>query len=151
MTVELRPAERDLLFAERCAVLATINDRGTARLVPIAYVPVLGDDGLRIYSALDEKPKSVADPRDLARVRDLSERPRVTLLVDHWDESWSALGWLRMDGTATLVEPTDPPGGGHADAVRLLRDRYPQYATHALEQRPVIRIDVDRITSWFAS
>ncbi|HYI21641.1 MAG TPA: pyridoxamine 5'-phosphate oxidase family protein [Candidatus Limnocylindrales bacterium] len=150
MTVELTPAERDLLFAERRAVLATINERGTARLVPIAYAPVL-DDGLRIYSALDEKPKSVSDPRDLARVRDIRERPRVTLLVDRWDETWSALAWLRMDGTATLIEATDAAAGGHSDAVRLLRERYPQYATHALEQRPVIRIDVDHVASWFAS
>ncbi len=151
MTVELLPAERELLFGERRAVLATINDRGTARLVPIAYAPVLNDDGLRIYSALDEKPKSVADPRDLARVRDIRERPRVTLLVEHWDESWPALAWLRLDGTAKLIEPTDTPAGGHSEAVRLLRERYPQYAPQALELRPVIRIDIDHVTSWFAS
>jgi len=148
--MELHPAERDLLFTARRAVLATINDRGTARLVPIAYAPAVTNDGVVIYSALDEKAKTVADPRDLARVRDLRQRPRVTVLVDHWDENWLALAWLRMEGTATLIEPTDPPAH-HAEGIRLLRERYPQYAEHALETRPLIRIDVDRVSSWAAA
>jgi PPOX class probable F420-dependent enzyme len=92
----------------------------------------------------------VADPRDLARVRDISERPRVTLLVDEWSEDWSALRWLRLEGPATLIEPTGEAAVEHARAIKLLRARYPQYATHALETRPVIRIAVDRLKGWAA-
>ena len=32
----------------------------------------------------------MADPRDLARVHDIEQRPRVAVLVDRWDEDWSA-------------------------------------------------------------
>lgn len=105
-----------------------------------------------LYSALDEKRKTVADPHALARVRDISRRPRVAVLVDRWDEDWSRLAWVRLEGTATLLEPfADDSAAEHSSAVALLRARYPQYATHDLESRPVIRVAVDRISGWSAA
>ena len=149
----LGPAELALLKRSRRGVMATIAPDGRPRLVPIAYAvaPWTDADGrVLLYSALDEKPKSVADPRRLARVRDILARPRVSLLVDRWSEDWSRLAWLRVEGEATLVEPTPgtAEGGRHADAVRLLRERYPQYAGHRLEERPVLRIVCQRAVSW---
>jgi PPOX class probable F420-dependent enzyme len=120
-------------------------------VVPCAFAFVEDSDGLTVYSALDEKPKSVADPRDLARVRDIVARPRVTLLVDRWSEDWTDLAWLRLEGTATLLEPTDSAAAEHALAVGLLRARYPQYATHNLETRPMIRVAVERTSGWAAA
>ena len=134
----------ELLARARRAVLATVAPDGTPRLVPIAFAYA---DGV-IYSALDEKPKKVADPHDLARVRDISARPQVSVLVDQWDEDWTQLAWLRLVGRASLLESGVPE---HAVAVRLLRERYPQYASHRLEERPIIRIDVDKTSSWSAS
>ena len=104
-----------------------------------------------LYSALDEKPKTVADPHQLARVRDIVERPNVSVLVDRWDEDWSRLGWLRLDGRASVLEPDGPDAIEHATAVRLLRERYVQYATHRLQERPVLRIEVERAVDWSAS
>lgn len=153
LTATLTSAEHDFLHAARRAVLATIRDDGRPRLVPLAFAvaPWTDENGRPlIYSALDEKPKSVADPRRLGRVRDILARPEVSLLVDRWDEDWSALAWLRLDGLATLIEPaadlTDT--GRHRDAVRLLRQRYKQYDSQALEARPVLRIVVTRAVSW---
>ena len=104
-----------------------------------------------LYSALDEKRKSVADPRELARVHDIAARPRVAVLVDHWDEDWSRLAWVRLEGTAVVLEPpTDRSDGEHSRAVGLLRARYLQYATQALESRPVIRLAVERVSGWSA-
>ena len=134
----------ELLARARRAVLATIAADGTPRLVPIAFAFA---DGV-IYSALDEKPKRVSDPHDLARVRDISARPQVSVLVDQWDEDWTQLAWLRLVGRASLLESGVPE---HAVAVRLLRERYPQYASHRLEERPIIRIAVDKTSSWSAS
>ena len=135
-----------LLDDARRAVLATIADDGHARLVPITFIWVTGHSKLPVlYSALDEKPKSVADPRDLARVRDIGERPRVTVLVDRWNEDWRELGWLRLEGGATVVEPG---AEGHGDAIAMLRAKYPQYARQRLEDAPLIRIAVDRMTAW---
>ena len=143
----LSEPELELLSQARRAVLATIAPDGSPRLVPIAFVY---DSGI-IYSPLDEKPKTVADPRELARVHDIEQRPRVSLIVDRWDEDWSALGWLRLLGSARLIGPEGESAPEHANAVRLLRARYPQYATHALETRPVIRIEIDSAKSWFAA
>ncbi len=136
--------EQALLGRARRAVLATVAADGRPRLVPIAYAYT---DGV-LYTALDEKPKHVSDPHELARVRDILARPQVTVLVDEWDEDWTRLAWLRLYGQATLLEPI---ASEHAAAVNLLRDRYSQYARHRLEERPVIRIAVERVVGWSAS
>jgi hypothetical protein len=74
----------------------------------------------------------------------------VAILIDRWDEDWSRLAWVRLEGAAVLLEGTDESAGEHSLAVSLLRARYPQYATHALDTRPLIRIAVDGITGWAA-
>ena len=145
---QLSEREHALLRDARRGVLATIARDGTPRLVPIAFA--LSRDASVIYSALDEKPKSVTDPRDLARVHDIEARPRVSILADEWAEDWSALGWVRVVGDARLIGPDGESAPEHGEAVRLLRDKYSQYQTHALESRPVLRIEVERVTSWFA-
>jgi PPOX class probable F420-dependent enzyme len=139
-----------LLDTARRAVLVTIATDGRPRPVPMTYAFDDAPSGLLIYSALDEKPKSVPNPRDLARVRDINARSRVAVLVDRWDEEWSRLAWVRLEGTATVLEPTDESAAEHARAVGLLRARYRQYASHALEQRPIIRIAVARVSGWSA-
>ncbi len=138
--------ELEFLVSARTAVLATIGDRGSPRLVPICYV-VTPSPAAVIYTPVDEKPKQVADPHDLARVRDITRRPGVTLLIDRWSEDWTRLGWLRLNGTADLLE-AEGGGAEHATAVAALREKYPQYATHHLEDRPMIRIRVERARSW---
>jgi len=143
--------ERAFLRAARRAILATTGREGRARLVPICFV--VGDrvDRLgrpRIYSPIDEKPKRSGDPRDLARVQDLLVLPEVTLIVDRWDEDWSRLGWLRLYGRGELLEPEPHEHEEHRWAVGALREKYPQYAAHRLEERPIIRMTIDRTRSW---
>jgi len=140
----LDEAQRDLLAASRRAILGTVAPDGRPRLVPVCFV-VLGAPPA-LYLPLDEKPKSVADVRQLARVRDIRRDPRVSLLVDRWDEDWSRLAWLRVDGRAMLLEPGDE----HHAAVAALRDKYPQYRAHRLEGQPLIRVDLDRVRGWTA-
>ncbi len=145
MTRALTTDERALLDGTRRAVLATIRPDGTPRLVPIGFVARDGDPGtLELWSSLDEKPKVSGDPRDLARVRDILGRADVAVLVDRWSEDWSELGWLRLGGVARLVEPD----GIAADVVPALRARYPQYATHDLEGRPMLAITITSVSSW---
>jgi PPOX class probable F420-dependent enzyme len=132
-------------------VLATRRADGRSRLVPLAFATTQSEDGtLVLYSALDEKPKSVADPRDLARVRDIERDPRVTVLVDRWSEDWRELAWLRLDGRAEVLGPTDEMAGEHRHAVGLLRARYPQYESQQLETRPLLRIVIERAVDWRA-
>ena len=141
----------DVLWSARRAVLATIREDGRPRLVPITFAVANAGGTTVLYSALDEKPKTVSDVHLLARVRDIAARPQVTVLVDHWSEDWTELAWLRLDGTASLLEPADAATAAeHTQAVSLLRERYPQYATHRLEQLPVLRIAVERSNEWQA-
>ena len=141
---DLSQAERSFLASARRAVLATIAPDGRPRLVPICFV--FDSSRSVIYSPLDDKPKRVDDVRRLARVGDILARPEVTVLVDRWDEDWSRLAWLRLDGRARLLEPTGPTD--HADVIATLREKYPQYVAHELESRPIIRVEIERVTSW---
>jgi PPOX class probable F420-dependent enzyme len=140
----LSPTERAFLADARRAVLATIDAAGRPRLVPICLV--LDPARPVVYTPLDDKPKRVDDIRSLARVRDLFVRPDVSLLADRWDEDWGKLGWLRLGGHADLLEPTEAPD--HATVVAALREKYPQYVAHDLDTRPIIRIAIERVTSW---
>ena len=142
----LTPPQRGLLASARRAVLATIAPDGTPRLVPICFV--LDDARPVLYSPLDEKPKRIHEPLGLARVQDVLRDPRVSVLVDRWDEDWSRLAWLRCHGTASLLEPAGDDAREHRAAVATLRSRYPQYETQLLETRPLIRIVLERATSW---
>lgn len=143
----LDPAELAFLVAARRAILATVDPGGQPRLVPICFiVEAVADEPLRLLTPLDDKPKATDDKRALARVRDIAARPAVSVLVERWDEDWTRLAWLRLHGTAILLEPSDVP----ADTVARLRTKYPQYATHELASSPMIAIDVGRARSWGA-
>lgn len=136
---------RAFLESARRAVLATIAPDDDPRLVPICFV-VAGDPPI-LYTPIDDKPKRNDDPLALARVRDIQADPRVTLLVDRWDEDWTRLVWLRAEGRATMLDP-DAAADEHASAVAALRAKYPQYATHRLDKRPIIRITLQRVVAW---
>ena len=54
-----------------------------------------------LYSAVDQKPKR---SRDLRRLRNMRERRWATVLVDHYEEDWSALWWVRLRGRARVLD-----------------------------------------------
>ena len=138
----LSPSQRAFLESARRAVLATIAPDGHSRLVPICFV-VAGEPPI-LYAPIDDKPKRSDDPLALARVRDIQADQRVTILVDRWDEEWTRLAWLRGEGRALLLDPS----AEHTSAVAALRAKYPQYATHRLEERPLIRVTLERVVGW---
>jgi PPOX class probable F420-dependent enzyme len=122
--------------AARVARLATVDAGGRPHLVPVCFAV----DGDTVYSAVDEvKPKATLR---LRRLRNVAENPAVSLLVDHYDDDWSALWWVRADGRARVLE-TAP------DAIALLAARYPQYA-QAPPAGPVLAVDVERWSGWSA-
>ena len=147
----LTPAERAFLADARTATLATVDPHGRPRLVPICFVLAPLEPGGRpvLHTPIDEKPKSTTDPYALARVRDIRERPAVSLLVQRWSEDWSELAWLRMTGRAEVVKP-DPRDVGARAVAQALRLKYSQYSEQDLESRPVILIAIERATSWGA-
>lgn len=138
-------SERVLAFIAgmRVARLATVDSDGAPSQVPICYA-LIGDAESRIVSVLDEKPKGVPDA-ELARVRNIRRDPRVSLIVDHYEEDWSKLAFVKIRGRAEIVEPGERH---HASAIAGLREKYPQYRSMAIERRPVILIDDLHATSW---
>jgi len=130
-----------LLSQSRVARLGTADRAGRPLVVPVCYV----FDGRACFSAIDAKPKRVA-ARDLRRVRNIEQNPRVSLVVDHYDEDWSRLAWVIVEGRADLV--TDGPA--RAMAVDLLLAKYAQYRTMGLDREgaTIIRIAPDRALAW---
>jgi PPOX class probable F420-dependent enzyme len=122
----LNQQEAHRRFAEaRVARLATANPGGRPHVVPICFVL----DGDRLYSAVDHKPKRRVD---LRRLDNLRANPAASVLVDHYDEDWDRLWWVRADGTATVLDPEDDQvGEERGRAVALLVDKYPQYVGRA--------------------
>ena len=132
--------ERRYLEAAPLGRLATADAEGRPHVVPVCFALLDGD----ILTPVDEKPQDVP-PTELRRVRDIRANPRVALVVDHYAEDWSRLGWLQVRGTATLQSPDD---SDHPPAVAALRAKYDQYGTHALEERPVVRVEPGTVRSW---
>jgi PPOX class probable F420-dependent enzyme len=136
----LTEAEASFVQAQRVARLATADEEGNPHVIPVCYA----FDGTRFYTPLDEKPKRVAESR-LRRVRNIAARPEVALVIDRYDDDWSRLGYVLVQGQASLLAPTETL---HAHALALLRERYSQYRAMPLERHPVIAISPEHITSW---
>ena len=137
--VHLSPKQRAFIRAARVAHLATADANGQPHVIPICFVL----DRNEFFSPIDEKPKKTS-PRMLKRLRNINENPKVSLVVDRYEEDWRELAYVLVAGTAKIILR----GKRHDRAVRLLRRKYPQYGSMALEQRPIIRISPARVVSW---
>lgn len=131
---------REFVESQRVARLATASADGAPHLVPVVFALVVD----AVYIAIDEKPKSTLR---LRRLRNVEENPRAALLVDVYEEDWAQLRWLLLRGTATVLAPGEN-ASECARALSALRARYPQYESMALEERPLIRLQVERVTGW---
>lgn len=132
--------ERELMrrrVAEaRAGRLATVTAEGKPHLVPVCFV--LAEDDL--YWAVDHKPKA---RRDLARLRNLAVNPQAELLVDHYEEDWAQLWWVRVGCSAAVLEY-----GPEAErALDLLAAKYPQYRARRPDG-PVVRMRTVRWSGW---
>ena len=123
----------------RVARLGTASGDGLPNVVPVCF-ELLGG---RIYIGLDSKPKSVEHLK-LRRVRNIRANPRVSFLVDRYEEDWERLGYVMITGSATL-DLSEPD---RRDAVDALRAKYPQYVNLLPDDAPIIRITPVRVTSW---
>jgi PPOX class probable F420-dependent enzyme len=137
--VRLDPAEARALFASApVARLATVRADGSPHLVPVCFALADGT----IYTAVDHKPKSTSE---LARLRHIAAEPRVALLADRYDEDWSRLWWVRVDGEAAVVSSPRE----RDRALGALADAYPQYAARP-PQGPVISVQPREWRGWRA-
>ena len=138
---ELSEDRAQWLAAAPSAHLATADASGAPHVIPICYA----FDGRVLFSVLDQKPKRAQLTR-LRRVRNIQENPRVSLVVDHYEEDWRRLGYILVMGMAELLFD----GREHDAAVRLLRQKYSQYRAMDLDSNPVIKITPQRVVCWGA-
>jgi PPOX class probable F420-dependent enzyme len=130
---------RALVASARVARLATVNPGLGVDVIPITFALLEGD---RLVSIVDQKPKSTTRLRRLANI---AAHPEVTVLVDHYEDDWERLWWVRLRGTASVIAD----GDAFAEAVEALADRYPQYVD-APPPGPVVSVAVDAWTGWRA-
>jgi PPOX class probable F420-dependent enzyme len=142
MPPELDEDTSGFIRTQRVARLATASEDRQPSVIPICYV----FDGERIYTPIDEKPKSV-DARKLKRIRNIEANPQVALVIDEYSEDWSKLIYVLVSGTAQIISP-GLDTTEHARAVDLLREKYPQYRLMKIDERMIIRITPSRITRW---
>ncbi|MGZ4608691.1 MAG: TIGR03668 family PPOX class F420-dependent oxidoreductase [Actinomycetes bacterium] len=136
----LEDEARDRFAAARVARLATVDPAGRPHLVPVVFAV----SARTVYSAVDHKPKRTTALRRLANVL---AHPGVALLVDHYDEDWRALWWVRADGMGRVLDPAEDEA---RYAVGLLAERYAQYVQQP-PSGPVLAVDVSRWSGWSAA
>jgi PPOX class probable F420-dependent enzyme len=135
----LTDRQRRFLGAARVARLATADAAGRPHVVPICYALVEST----VYFTIDEKPKRKPGA-SLKRLANLRANPFAALVVDRYDEDWSRLGWVMVQGRAEVLEF----GPEHDQAQAHLRARYPQLVAMRIEGLPVVAVRVDHAASW---
>lgn len=135
----LEPEERRRVTDARVARLATTRPDGRPHVVPITFAL----RGETIVTAVDQKPKTTTS---LQRLKNIAARAAASVLVDHYDDDWSELWWVRADGVARVV--TD--GAEWQEGVEALTEKYAQYGTSP-PRGSVIVLSVRSWTSWTGS
>ena len=128
------PAAREQFSQARVARLATVTATGAPHLVPVVFA-LVGDT---VWTGVDAKPKR---SRMLQRLANIAANPRVSLLVDHYEEDWSQLWWVRADGMAQVFAERT------AEGEVALAAKYPQYRDLPLPG-PFIQVAVDHWRFW---
>ena len=121
------------------AYLATTRPNGGPHLVPVTFAIDAG----RIVHMVDHKPKSTTR---LQRLINIEANPRASLLVDHYNDDWARLWWVRVDGLARIVQE----GPDWETARGSLTSKYHHYQDRP-PQGPAIFINVEQITGWVGS
>ncbi len=92
---------------------------------------------------IDAKPKRT---RRLKRLRNITSKPDVAVLVDEYSDDWSRLWWCQIDGTARVVD-----GGAELDrGLHALAEKYPQYRDEP-PAGPLIVVELTGESGWTAS
>lgn len=126
--------------ASRVARLATVSPASVPHLVPVVFA-IVGDE---ISFAVDHKPKTT---RRLRRLDNIAANGKVSLLVDHYDDDWASLWWVRVDGDAVVADAASADGRRGIDA---LVAKYPQYAD-VRPAGPAVLVRQLRWTWWAAA
>jgi PPOX class probable F420-dependent enzyme len=138
----LSATDRAFVDRHRVAHLATADAHGAPHVIPIVFARV----GDAVYFIVDEKPKRTRT--GLKRLLNIAQNPQVAFIIDDYDEDWTRLAYLLIQGGAATV--TDPEE--YARALIALQARFPQYASMqlAFNSHPMVCITPQRSYLWRA-
>lgn len=122
--------------AASVASLGTTRESGSPHVVPITFAV----EAESVYSMVDRKPKTTTA---LQRLANIAAHPAASLLVDHYEDDWTRLWWVRVDGTATVSDDV----ATLTTARTLLQLKYPQYRDQPPDG-PVICVAISGVTWW---
>jgi PPOX class probable F420-dependent enzyme len=126
-----RVTARQRLADARVGHLATVTVDVRPHIVPCCFVL----HARTVYSAVDAKPKSTLV---LHRLQNLKTNASFSLLVDRYDEDWTTLWWVRVDGCGRVIEEGEERG----HALGLLAAKYEQY-WGTPPPGPVLALDIE--------
>jgi PPOX class probable F420-dependent enzyme len=145
MTDDIDP--KTIIHKARVARLATVDLECMPHLVPVVFV--FDNDRDFYFIPIDEKTKR-SRPENLKRVRNIKENPNVTLLIDEYNEDWTKLCFIMIQGKASII------GGKKLDenemsllekAHKLLCNKYPQYRKIGVGEYIIIIIP-QKVIAW---
>ena len=126
-----------MLEEERVGRLGLLDLEGAPRVLPVTFALAEG----RIWSAIDQKPKTAAEP---ARLRFLRRDPRAALTVDRYSDDWGELAWVQVLGRIGVLAAEEAVVG-----LRSLAEKYPQYVDQP-PPGPVLCLTPERWLRWRA-
>ncbi len=133
------------LAGARYGALATVHPRRGVDAVPVVFAVVPGP-GAGLGHATVVIPVDAVKPKRsgrLQRLANIQGDARCVLLVDHYDEDWSRLWWVRVHAVAASSPPS-------SQVLALLGDRYPQYRPPGSVVE-VITLDPREMSGWSAA
>ena len=139
--MNISPAFEEFIEGARVARLATVDSEFKPHVVPVVFV----FDGNHFFIPVDEKRK-VSKPEKLKRIRNIQDNPNVALLIDQYDEDWTKLAFVMIQGKASVASKRE----GNIQVRRAynkLMVKYVQYQKIGVGEM-CIKITPKKVASW---
>ena len=139
---------KTIINTARVARLATVDLECKPHLIPVVFV--YDNDRDFYFIPIDEKTKR-SRPENLKRVRNIKENPNVVLLIDEYNEDWTKLYFIMIQGKASIIGGKKKLDQNEMSlltkAHKLLRNKYPQYQKIGVGEY-VIMIMPQKVIAW---
>lgn len=145
MCLIITPDIEEFIQRVRVARLATIDSEFKPHLVPVVFV----FDGNHFFIPVDEKRKKTK-PEKLRRIKNIQGNPNVALLIDEYNEDWSRLAFVMIQGTASVVKSRPQADIQLKQALKELTTKYTQYQKIGTGEMCII-IKPEKVASWRSS
>ena len=135
---------KTIIDKARVARLATVDSECKPHLIPVVFV--FHNDCY--FIPIDEKTKR-SRPENLKRVKNIQQNPNVALLVDEYDEDWTKLYFIMIQGKASIIGGKELEQNKLAlleKAHKLLSGKYVQYQEIGIREYVIMIVPQKVIT-----